>query len=40
MKYVVIKWQDRLDDLYFIAGETGEILNPAIMNGVLIGCLR
>lgn len=23
MKRVVIKWQDRLDDLYFIAGETG-----------------
>ena len=23
MKYVVIRWQDRLDDLYFIAGETG-----------------
>ena len=23
MKRVVIKWQDRLDDLYFIARETG-----------------
>ena len=23
MKRVVIKWQDRLDDLYFISGETG-----------------
>ena len=23
MKRSVIKWQDRLDDLYFIAGETG-----------------
>lgn len=23
MKRVVIRWQDRLDDLYFIAGDTG-----------------
>lgn len=30
MKHVVINWEDKLDDLYFIAGEQGSDMESCI----------